>query len=680
MDYRLQVDVIANHFSTIGYVGAGSDESSTNHTSYLVPIISLIGMAVMPRSKYIQNLISNLVLLCTGAAMALLVGYCSTEARRHSSTVTPQTASQYISSASAVSGFWLFFQVYLSNAARARFPQLQLPVIMYSIFSVVSCTYAPRFPTMTYTIAFVEKLLEAFLTGLAIATAVSFIVIPVTVRNIVFKQFAGYLGLLQKCLKCHQAYLISLEDPSNLEKVMVTERGKGYKPTPEIAALSGTVAAITSLHGKLQGDLPFAKREIAFGKIGPDEMGAISKHIRAVMLPTVGLTAMNDILERLAFVHGWNQKHLDEGLDDEEKRVRSAIVKDWTENIKALHEPFASIISASCDGLEHAALQLQLKKPPKTAKNSAADDVEAKAQGTQPGDPGFAEHLQRKIHEFYSGKREMLQDWCQRHGFDLTPDFFDNTKAANIAFVDWKSNMNEDVHLRNQRQLYLLLYMEFLLYSTAKSILGLVKFSDELVANGTISKTRLLMPGWKRLKKWAKTFLSTQEGPSEEPRGDLGDFDQAAALVDLGSAFSARKDPEHLPPRNISEKIGNVIRAIPRFFRSDASSFGFRVAVATMSIAIIGFLERTQNWFQVHRLVWAIIMVAISMTPTAGQSVFSFVLRTVGTVIAMVVSFLCYYIPDKHTAGVIVFLWLFTSIGMWVPLKRPQMAVVGVIR
>jgi uncharacterized membrane protein YccC len=73
-------------------------------------------------------------------------------------------------------------------------------------------------------------------------------------------------------------------------------------------------------------------------------------------------------------------------------------------------------------------------------------------------------------------------------------------------------------------------------------------------------------------------------------------------------------------------------------------------------------------------------MVAISMTPSAGQSVFSFVLRILGTVVAMVVSFLCYYIPDKHTAGVIVFIWFFTAIGMWIPLKRPQLAVVGVIR
>ena len=68
------------------------------------------------------------------------------------------------------------------------------------------------------------------------------------------------------------------------------------------------------------------------------------------------------------------------------------------------------------------------------------------------------------------------------------------------------------------------------------------------------------------------------------------------------------------------------------------------------------------------------------MTPTAGQSLFSFVLRILGTVIAMVASFICYYIVNKHRAGVIVFLWLFTSLGMWVLLKKPQMAIIGIIR
>lgn len=52
------------------------------------------------------------------------------------------------------------------------------------------------------------------------------------------------------------------------------------------------------------------------------------------------------------------------------------------------------------------------------------------------------------------------------------------------------------------------------------------------------------------------------------------------------------------------------------------------------------------------------IMVAISMTRTAGQSILQFGLRVTGTTVAMIGSYVIYYIVDGHTAGVIVFLWL----------------------
>jgi len=44
-------------------------------------------------------------------------------------------------------------------------------------------------------------------------------------------------------------------------------------------------------------------------------------------------------------------------------------------------------------------------------------------------------------------------------------------------------------------------------------------------------------------------------------------------------------------------------------------------------------------------------MVTISMTPSAGQSVFSFLMRVGGTAAAMCSSYIVWYIVDGHTAG-----------------------------
>jgi hypothetical protein len=57
-----------------------------------------------------------------------------------------------------------------------------------------------------------------------------------------------------------------------------------------------------------------------------------------------------------------------------------------------------------------------------------------------------------------------------------------------------------------------------------------------------------------------------------------------------------------------------------------------------MTIGIVAFLENTQAFFLEQRLVWAMIIIAISMTVTAGRSVFGFIARTGGTAIAIVLS------------------------------------------
>jgi hypothetical protein len=318
---------------------------------------------------------------------------------------------------------------------------------------------------MTAGIAFVKRLLETFLTGLAIATGVSFVVFPVTCRKIVFKEFAGYLGALQGSLKAHQAYLQSLEDPDCLAKSVITNTDGKASLTPEALAVKAAIGGITALHGKLQGDLPFAKREIALGKLGADDLKEMNKLVRNIMLPTVGLGAVIDIFERIAAIHNWTQVHLESGLDPDDADNRRKILVEWSENIKAVHNPFQSIVEVMVEGLEHVALQLQLKKREKAKKVPSTDeaglpnDVEAEAGVTAPGEKGFADYLEKKIQIFYGGKQHNLRDWCHRHGIELSEDFFDHPADAQFSESDEMKNEKYEQHQRNQRQLYLLLYV-----------------------------------------------------------------------------------------------------------------------------------------------------------------------------------------------------------------------------
>lgn len=191
-----------------------------------------------------------------------------------------------------------------------------------------------------------------------------------------------------------------------------------------------------------------------------------------------------------------------------------------------------------------------------------------------------------------------------------------------------------------------------------------------------MSKTRLIIPGTKRLKKWILSAFKVQDGHDDD---DIGDIHSQTVVLYLGEAYKTRKDPEHLPPENTMQKIGDWFRLIPRLLHSSESAFGFRVACATMSVAIVDLLHDTQAFFVRQRLLWAMIMVSISMSPTAGQSIASFVLRVLGTVIAIVGTFLIWYIPDGKTPGVIVFLFLYVAIAYYIPIKKPRYTMMGMI-
>ena len=566
---------------------------------------------------------------------------------------------------------------------------------MYSIFANVASTYAPQFATMAQGIAFGRRLFEAFLTGFAIAIAVSFFVFPLTSRMVVLRTTTGYIKALSSALKAQSAYLQSLEDRNAFGQLprwedeahrgRETEKspsphdphGNSLQSTPEAKALKAAVGVITELHGKISGDLAFAKREIAYGKLDASELSEILKLMRQVMLPIIGMSSVADIFSRVAERQGWwiheddAPEHL--GRSDEVKEME---MEQWSEIMRTLHQPFEVLTCWMNQGLQHVLFTLELeensvKQRNKTAhtSNDNSPDLEASVNDMQPGDKRFAGVLSNKIDQFYEQRKITLDTWCRHKGLDLqrqTPQ--QSGSGSSKAIMD---------HQRHQRQLYLILYvssplerkcalillsfrgqnltsttncsshfrsppdfvlimyaksirsqMEFLLWSSGRAVLDLVKFADAKVESGTMKKKRLITPGIKRVTKWVSAALSTEDSSADHSPDTS---ESTVVTIQIGDAYQKSKDPEHLPPTSTWQRFGNAIRAISHILGSQESAFGFRVACATLSIGIVAFLRDTQAFFIQQRLVWAMIMVSIGMTVTAGAGVFGFVGRVAGT-------------------------------------------------
>ncbi|KAK9358070.1 hypothetical protein V1504DRAFT_462254 [Lipomyces starkeyi] len=577
--------------------------------------MSILSSAMLPRAKFLQTMMFNIIGICIGACIALLTSFCSVSARMNTTSISPgtKTLETYNSSASAVSAIWLFFNIAISNAFRFKRPQLQVPVIMYSIFANVSGNTAPLFPTMAVSTAFVKKLLEAFLSGFGIATVVNIFLFPVSSRLVVFTEFAGYIAALQGVINAQKGFLQSLE---SMDMMYLQDNDKGGKSVSKAdqaaKAMKSALAGLTALHGKLHGDLTFAKREFAYGKLSADDISQISGLLRKIFVPLLGLGSVVEIFARVADSRGWCYVNasIDEDSENPEivhnRGVLEAEQAEWNEIMKTLHAPFEALSDAMNDGLLHASYALELTMKPKD-KNVQQDaeieetiiDFETRGKIRMPGDTKFGEYLEEKTRYFKERGKASLKEWCERKSVAFPEDGDGAGLERTVSMLQRSKDLTGNDQTR--QQLYLILYLEFLLWSTGYAILDLVKYADAKVESGQMKRKKVQVPSKKRLRKWLRSCLSMEDTTAEH----LPEQSEGGSLsIALGQSFLKRKDPEHLPPTNSWQRLGDSLRHFAHFFASAELIFGFRVACATMCIAIVAFLENTQQFFVEQRLVW----------------------------------------------------------------------------
>lgn len=207
-------------------------------------------------------------------------------------------------------------------------------------------------------------------------------------------------------------------------------------------------------------------------------------------------------------------------------------------------------------------------------------------------------------------------------------------------------------------------------------MLDLVHFADRKVEDGTLSKKRFIYPTKKQLKKW---FISLFTRDDTNLDYTTYSYRSGTPTIYLGDALGVQRDPEHLPPNTWWEKTSDKIRLIPRIVGSKESWFGFKVAAGTMFIAITCYLRNSQEFYIRQRLIWGSVMVAISMTQTTASGLYGQFVRVFGTFLAMVFSYIDWYIVDGHTAGVIVFVGVTVFLYHYLLVTKPDDPVIPMI-
>jgi len=265
--------------------------------------MSVLALCILPRGKFLMNLLLNLIMVALGTALSMLALWSAVQARLH--TTVPSTDGSpppaYNPSQSAVCAVWLFFNIWLANVIRAKLPAFNLPVITYSILANISATFGPFMTSTAAAEAFIRELLVAILVAFAIALCVNLVAIPVSSRLVVFHEFAAAIRLLQKTVALQKEYLASLERDDMFALATRTETGGCGGPawtrgrrkeqrrlTKEQRAadkLRKIEASAREVAGKLHADMPFAKRDVAWGKLDARDLGEMFALLRNVFTP-----------------------------------------------------------------------------------------------------------------------------------------------------------------------------------------------------------------------------------------------------------------------------------------------------------------------------------------------------------------------------------------------------------
>ncbi|KAH9209022.1 hypothetical protein DL95DRAFT_467163 [Leptodontidium sp. 2 PMI_412] len=617
---------------------------------YLIIIVSITTVPILPRGKFLLNVGLSLSLTCLAAGMVILGQYAGIKAREHT-TAPGAPITGYNSTASVVNAIFLMLNVFGINDLHAARPAFSIPSIQYSVFTMVGFVYGPQEPTIAASQRFVKEVLYTFLTGQAISAFVCLLVIPVSSRKVFLGEATGFLQSCRKLLKAQLEFVEVLKHSKICASITANPESPKEEKTcahedlkkdfnKKLRTLTTLTTDLLALGAKLREDVLFAKREIAFGHFRETDIHEFHTILGNIMIPISGLSTIADISERMDLPSTEALKLPKSVFGNSSQTILENEQKAWTELVHTTGTSFEVVADVLDESIVHILALLKLgpdKKAKKTGQATA--DVEKGTEPSESNDGSFADSLEMKIEDFRKKRSKILHAWAEERGLDSVF----RTTAKHAMYPPSEQNGNSaSISVREviaSKRLHVLLYMEFVfpaLRTVVKLIRGLINGDD-----------------------------------SNPDMSNFNQVDGSGQIIQFGDSCNGAKDPEHLPPKNLWQSFGNHLRAVPRFFGSAPVSFGARVTIAVMSIAIIAYLKPTYKFFK-QRVVWCLAMTSMSMSPTSGSAVFNLMGNLAFTVFRMVGSFINWYIVDQKTAGVIVFFFLFMMFYFYFAARFPR--------
>jgi hypothetical protein len=221
-------------------------------------------------------------------------------------------------------------------------------------------------------------------------------------------------------------------------------------PWPEADALKTVTTGVTELQVKIQSELRYAKLEAAWGKLSAKDISTITRLLKDVLVPILGMESLTEVTDRIEKRGGWGSVKIpkaDHDLTEAELIALEEKEKEqWKWIFEQLRDPVHRLQQAMAEGLDHSLYTLEFAKRP---ASHAKTDLEANGPGTLFVKKGFAPYLENMIQEFLGKREGFLKEWCSFKGVKYPPD----ENGVNIS--------DSPLHERHQSQLYLILDVSY---------------------------------------------------------------------------------------------------------------------------------------------------------------------------------------------------------------------------
>lgn len=228
---------------------------------------------------------------------------------------------------------------------------------------------------------------------------------------------------------------------------------------------------------KMSNDKSDAKREMAYGILSSDQISQLHRLSRKIAWPLMGAGTVGNIvteIKRTGILDPNGEIQADEITDED---IRKAL--------KYLDRPCQQLNSLCREGIEHIICSFGMGKYAKPSalsrmfgKKAAPLDNET---ATDLGTDSFLNRFDAGFQAFRAQKLDGLEQ------------FFDEKREI------------------PGQGLFLVLFVEFLLFATAEEIRGLIVYVDTLRTTGELSRSKLRFPSSKAIRKsLARVFHARQ--------------------------------------------------------------------------------------------------------------------------------------------------------------------------